>query len=60
MNFNHLIQRDPEVNQLTSNVFAEMSNILNELHPSIQANTLDQIEFVSFEQALKELSSLKK
>lgn len=56
--FRPVIQRDPEVSNLVSNVNQQLQNILKTLEAETVVSQ-DQIKFVSFEEALKELVELK-
>lgn len=51
------IEKDPEVQKLTQNVFQQLAEIVAP-HETAVENQQD-IQFVSFEQALKELAALK-
>lgn len=51
------IEKDPEVQKLTQNVFQQLAEIAAPYETTIE-NQQD-IQFVSFEQAVKELAALK-
>lgn len=53
------IERDPTILNLENNVFAQMRSILPK-EPEITPNKTDNVKFVSFEDALKELSDFIK
>lgn len=55
-------ERDPEISKMENRVFAQMSNITNEIaqkygHENVQNET---VRFVSVEDAIKELAEMKK
>ena len=60
MFFRHKIERDPEVSLLVRNVQAQLANIAQTNEPTDAQSVTQDIRFVSFEEALKELVSLKK
>jgi hypothetical protein len=49
-----IIERDPQVRKLEQDVFARMHEIVKP-EPLEQGQAIPEVEFVSFEQALKEL-----
>ena len=53
-----IIERDPNVRKLELGVFARMHEIVKP-EPLQQAQATPDVEFVSFEQALKELQEIK-
>jgi len=59
MFFGAKVERDPEVQRLRQTVQQRMSDILKELEPE-SVKPQEEIRFVSFEDALKELVALKK
>jgi len=59
MFFGANVERDPEIQRLSQNVQKQLSDILNELEPETPKVEQNNIRFVSFEDALKELAALK-
>lgn len=59
MNFKHLIKRDPEINRLEQSVFGQLEQIYQQACPNKKDEFVDDIKFVSFEDALKELVTSK-
>ena len=53
-----IIERDPNVRKLEQDVFARMHEIVKP-EPLQQGQATPDLEFVSFEQALKELQEIK-
>jgi hypothetical protein len=53
------IEKDPQINQLVSNVFEQLSKIRDEEQGQIDVVAPNEISFVSFEDALRELVTLK-
>jgi hypothetical protein len=51
-----IIERDPNVRKLEQEVFAQIYNIVKP-EPSDQEQNTPSVEFVSFEQALRELKN---
>ncbi len=51
-------ERDPKSIQLENDVFSKMNNISNEQIPKTKKTPEPTVNFVSFEQALKELSDI--
>lgn len=54
-----IIERDPNVRKLEQDVFARMHEIVKP-EPLEQGQATPDVEFVSFEQALKELQQMNK
>lgn len=54
-----IIERDPSVRKLEQDVFARMHEIVKP-EPLEQGQATPDVEFVSFEQALKELQQMHK
>jgi hypothetical protein len=52
------IEKDPQINELVDNVFSQMSKIRDE-HGQPNVVAFNEIKFVSFEDAVKELVALK-
>ena len=52
--FKPVIQRDPQVSSLVNSVNQQLQNILKTIEPQAIVAT-NEIKFVSFEEALKEL-----
>lgn len=59
MNYKHLIHRDPEINKLEQQVFGQMGQIYMQNCPKNEENIGQEIKFISFEEALKELVTQK-
>jgi|LakMenEpi03Aug12_release.lakeMendotaPanAssembly.Ray.scaffolds.fasta_scaffold5301347_1 hypothetical protein len=59
MPFGVQIEKDPQIQQLLSNVFEQLSEIRDEVEPYNLTASSDQIKFVSFEDALKDLVTQK-
>jgi hypothetical protein len=59
MFFKPKIERDPNIQKLEQDVFSQMQEIVK-TEPLQQGQATPDIEFVSFEQALKELAELKR
>jgi predicted rRNA methylase YqxC with S4 and FtsJ domains len=59
MFFRPKIERDPNIQKLEQEVFAKMQEIVK-LEPSDQNQATSDVEFVSFEQALRELHQMHK
>jgi hypothetical protein len=53
------IKKDPIIDQLTTNAFGQMREILEKECPEETCCSFEEIKFVSFEDALKELVALK-
>ena len=59
--FGTKLERDPAFTQLHNNVNARLQSILQELEPQEQpTEVVNNVRFVSFEDALKELAELEK
>jgi hypothetical protein len=54
-----IMERDPQVRKLEQDVFARMHEIVKP-EPLEQATATPEVEFVSFEDALRELQQLNK
>lgn len=54
-----IIERDPNVRKLEQNIFARMHEIVKP-EPLQELTATPDVEFVSFEQALKELQQIDK
>jgi hypothetical protein len=59
MFFGANVERDPEINQLRDRVNQELWDIVQESTPKEEQQPKEEIRFVSFEDALKELAALK-
>jgi hypothetical protein len=59
MFFKPKIERDPNIQKLEQDVFSQMQEIVK-TEPLQQGQTTPDIEFVSFEQALRELQQTNK
>ena len=59
MFFKPKIERDPNIQKLEQDVFSQMQEIVK-TEPLQQGQATPDIEFVSFEQALKELAQMNK
>jgi len=59
MFFGAKVDRDPEINKLRQNVEERLWDIVQESTPKEEQQPKEEIRFVSFEDALKELVSLK-
>jgi hypothetical protein len=59
MPFGVHIEKDPQVNQLVSTVFEQMSKIRDEEQGQTDVVVPNEIKFVSLEDAIKELVTLK-
>jgi hypothetical protein len=57
--FKHLIQKDPEIDKLQANVFGQINDIIKDSCPVQETGQTNEIKFVSFEEALKELLTIK-
>lgn len=57
--FKHLIQKDPEIDKLQANVFGQINEIIKDSCPIQETKQTNEIRFVSFEDALKELVTTK-
>ena len=55
MDYNPVIERDPEINRLTTACFEQMSDIIKQECPTQPLMNENNIRFVSFEEAWKEL-----
>lgn len=55
ISYKHLIQRDPEINKLEQRVFGQMGQIYRQNCPQNEENNRQEIKFISYEDALKEL-----
>lgn len=53
------VEKDPTIDSLTANVLGQMQDIVQQECSIIEINNPNEIKFVSFEDALKELVSLK-
>jgi hypothetical protein len=55
-----VIERDPNIQKMRTDVFNAMESIISQTFPQEQAHvSSSEIKFVSFEQALKELATMK-
>ena len=59
MFFRPKIERDPTIQKLEQDVFAKMQEVVKS-EPLQQGNATSDIEFVSFEDAIKELAQMNK
>ena len=59
MFFKPKIERDPNIQKLERNVFSQMQEIVK-TEPLEQGQAAPNVEFVSFEQALRELQQMNK
>lgn len=59
MPFGVQIEKDPQIQQMLSCVFDQLSEIRDDLEPYNPTASSDEIKFVSFEDALKELVTQK-
>jgi len=60
MFFGANVERDPEITQLRNKVNQQLWDIVRENTPTEEQKPKEEIRFVSFEDALKELVALKK
>ena len=60
MFFGANVERDPEITQLRNKVNQQLWDIVRENTPIEEQKPKEEIRFVSFEDALKELVALKK
>ena len=58
--FGSRIERDPEIDRLRNSINQKMWEIVQENTPVEEQQPVEDIKFVSFEDALKELAALKK
>jgi hypothetical protein len=56
--FGATVERDPNIQKLRQDVHQRMADILKELEPEL-VKPQEEIRFISFEDALKELVALK-
>lgn len=55
-----VIERDPNIQKMRTDVFNAMESIMSKTFPQEQAPvSSSEIKFVSFEEALKELAAMK-